>query len=60
MTGDSLGHFEQEENGSSDMKGKKAKGKEKGDGDDRFDGFAPPTGVRGVSTKENGGPLIPS
>lgn len=60
MTGHSLGHFEQEENGPSDVKGKKTEGEKEGDGDDGFDGFAPLAGVRGVSTKENRGPLISS
>lgn len=58
MTGYTSGHLKQEENGPGNMKGEEAEGKEKGDGDDCFDGFAPSTGIRGVSAEENRHPLV--
>lgn len=60
MTGYTSGHLKQEENGPSNMKREEAEGEEKGDGDDCFDGFAPLTGIRGVSAEENRHPLISS
>lgn len=46
MAGDALGHFEQEEDGSGNMEGEEAQGKEKGDGDDGLDRFTSAVGVR--------------
>ncbi len=60
MTGHSLGHFQQEEDGSSNMKGEETQREEKGDGDDGLDRFTSAIGIRGVGTKENGNPFIPS
>lgn len=60
VTWDSVGHLQQEEDGSGNVKGEETQSKEEGDGDDGLDGFTPAIGIWGVGSKENGHPVISS
>lgn len=60
IAGHSLGHLENEEDGSGDMEGEEAQGEEEGYGDDGPDRFPPAVSIRGVGTKEYRHPLMSS